>query len=44
MRFHTAWVILVEPGLGGILVRKDFEVVLVANLLASIDIDQNGHD
>ena len=29
--------------LGCILVREDFKVVLIANLLVSIDIDQVGH-
>jgi hypothetical protein len=35
----TLGVIFLKPHLRGILVRKDLQVVLVANLLAGIDID-----
>jgi hypothetical protein len=33
----------VETGPGGILIRKDLQMVLVANLLAGIDVDHDGH-
>jgi hypothetical protein len=36
-------VILLKPRLGCILVREDLKVIPVANLLAGIHIDQNGH-
>jgi len=32
-----------KPRFRGVLVRENLQVVLVANVLARIDIDQNGH-
>ena len=39
LKRHAFRIILLEPGLGGILVGKDLDVVFVANLLARIDIN-----
>ena len=36
-------VVFLKPRLCGVLAREDFKVILIANLLVSIDIDRNSH-
>jgi len=41
---HALAVVLAEPLSSGILIGEDFEVILVANLLACVDVDPDCHE
>jgi hypothetical protein len=40
---YTFSVVLLEPAFGGVGIRKELNVVGVANLLAGFDLDKNCH-
>jgi len=40
---HALRIVLSEPGIGSFLAGKDLQVILVANLLACVDVDPDGH-
>jgi hypothetical protein len=40
---HAFGIVLLEPFFRGVLIGKDLEVLGVSNLLAGVDVDEDGH-